>query len=444
MSRNYTCVGFTPYSHQRAVINQLKDGKPKIRAFTSKVTVVKSSRQKGKTFMIANLLLSYAIDQHDSKVFCVSPTLKQSKSIYKTIIDAISDTPILRTANATDLEVRLLNRSYIYFRSAEQGTVALRGYTADFLCIDECAFISDEVFYTILPWCDAHRAQMLLVSTPYVKEGFFWKYYNMGLDENVKNVTTIDWCDERFREDIEKILPPEKLEEYRRFLPASQFKSEYLGEWLDDDGCVFTNFMNCIRKTELSDGDRLYVGIDWANGGNNDDTALSILNQDGRQVALYYWNDLNTSQQIDKIANILLPLKNQIVSIQTELNSIGTPYTDLLKERLQRTNLYSKVEGFNTTNQSKSDLVTKLQVAFENEMISILPDDKQKRELSAYAAEYNPKTKNVSYNAPQGLHDDLCIALMLSYNALKEETKRGNYSIGGSRMTYKMPKIERR
>lgn len=382
--------------------------------------------------MIANLLLYYAINKQKSRNYCVSPTLKQAKAIYNTIIEAIGNSPIVYKSNASDLEIKLINNSGIYFKSAEQGE-ALRGYTADFVAIDECAYISDDIFYTILPWVDAKRASMLLVSTPFVKEGFFWEYYNYGL-EGINNTISINWSDEKYRESIEKILPPERLEEYRKILPKNQFKTEYLGEWLDDDGQVFTGFKECIKNKEIAYNDKLYVGLDWSSGVDGDDTVISIINQNAEQVFLAYWNDLNTTQTIDRIMGILNPIINQIVSIQPELNSIGKPYVDILTERLQPTHR-SKIQGFTTTNQSKADLVSQLQVAFENGDINILDDEKQIRQLSIYAAEYNPKTKNVSYNAPRGLHDDIVIALMLSYDALKKRNASGFYCIGNTRMS---------
>lgn len=421
-----TYRGFTPYSHQRAVIDELKDGKG-----SGKVVVTVSSRQKGKSFMIANLLLYYAIN-FKTRNFCVSPTLKQAKNIYQTIYEAIQPTGIILKANATDLDIWLKNKSQIKFCSAEQRE-ALRGYTVTgLLCIDECCYIPDDIFYTILPWTDAHKAPILMTSTPSIKDGFFWDYYNYGL-ANANSTTTINWSDERFREDIEKILPPEKLEEYRRVMPSNQFRSDYLGEWLDDEGQVFTQYKDCIKTAKISPNDKLFIGIDWANGVEGDDTAISIINDRGEQVYLEYWNNLNTSQQIDVIYNVIKPIENQIVVIQPELNSIGTPYTDLLKDRLQVATK-SKVEGFNTSNSSKAELVSDLQVAFEQKQISILDDDKQLRQLSYYSAEYNPKTRNVYYNAPNGLHDDICIALMLSYNAYKKNKNRATYSIGGANM----------
>ena len=265
------CVGFTPYKHQKAVIKEIINQKKQ-----GKRVVTVSSRQKGKTFMIANLLLYYALNYVKVNCFCLSPTLKQSKSIYSTIFDVVANTGLVKKANAADYEISFINNSKIYFKSAEQGE-ALRGYTADFLCIDECCFISDDIFYIVAPWADAKNAPVLMVSTPYVKEGYFWNFYNYGL-EGINNTITIDWSDPQFKEDIEKILPPEKLEEYRRVLPKNQFKTEYLGEWLDDEGVVFDDFKDCIINTPMNSVDKLYVGLDWASGVDADETVISIIN----------------------------------------------------------------------------------------------------------------------------------------------------------------------
>ena len=412
-SRSFT--GYTPYNFQRAVINEIC---PKEYYRKKKTVVVKSSRQKGKTITVANILLFYAIN-HRTKNYYIAPTLKQAKEIYKTITNAIGNSGIVKASNATDLIIGLINGSKINFKSAEQGTEALRGYTCDgILCIDEAAFIDDEIFHTILPWTDFNKADILMTSTPFVKAGFFWDYYNYGL-EGSHNTVTIDWSDIRYKDEIDKILTPEMLEEYRSILPANTFKTEYLGEWLDDDGSVFLNFKNCTEINKISPNDKLFVGIDWGNGGNNDDTVLSILNQSAKQVYLGYKNNLSPTQQIDWISGVLKPIKNQIVVCKPELNSIGTPYTDMLKKRLQ----YMKIEGFNTSNQSKNEIVSQLQVAFEQEKIKILPDEKQLRELSYYAAEYNLKTKTLTFNAPNGLNDDIPIALMLSYDALEKNNR---------------------
>lgn len=415
--------GIKPFSYQQAVINEIKDSKG-----SGKTVVVKSRRQVGKSVLIANLLLYYAINYKGTKNYVLSPTLKQGKNIYKSIINAISGCGIIKSKNATDLFITLINGSSISIKSAEQKE-SLRGETCTgILCIDECAYISSEVYNIVKPWCDFHKAVTLMVSTPFVKSGFFWEYYNHGLNREY-NCVSIDWSDEKYQDDMDFILPPSKLEEYRKLLPKNVFLTDYLGIFIDDDGTVFTDFKKCINKNEIKDSDKLYLGIDWAAGVESDDTVVVAFNQYGQQVYLDYFNKLTPTQQIDRIEKFIVQYKNQIAVVQTELNSLGTPLTDFLKNRSQLKTIINKFVGFNTTNQTKNAIVQNLQIAFEQKEIEILEDEKQSRELATYTAEYNAKTRNVSYNAPNGLHDDICIAMMLAYDAYKNGKIIGNYNI---------------
>ena len=416
-------MGIKPFSFQRDVINEVKDARG-----TGKTIVVKSRRQVGKTTLISNLLLYYAINFEKTKNYCLSPTLKQGKSIYKTVIAAISGSGVIESKNATDLVITLINGSTISFKSGEQRE-SLRGETCSgILCIDEAAYLNDEIFNIVKPWCDFHKAVMLIVSTPFVKTGFFWRYFNYGLNKDY-NTISVDWADEKYTEDMNKILPPEKIEEYRKTLPKNVYLKDYLGLFIDDDGSVFTDFKKCVKDHQIGPKDRLFVGIDWAAGNEGDDTAISVINQDGQQVYLEYFNNLTPTKQIDRIESFINKYLNQIVVIQTELNSLGTPLTDFLKDRPQIKQHLEKFVGFNTTNQSKNAIVQNLQLAFEQGLIEILEDQKQLNELATYTAEYNPKTRNVSYNAPNGLHDDINIALMLSYDAYKNQINTGKYNV---------------
>lgn len=414
-------VGIKPFSYQRDVIEEVKRGKG-----TGRVVVVKSRRQVGKSTLISNLLLYFAINYNNTRNYCLSPTLKQGKNIYRSIVNATVKSGIIKTRNATELTITLINGSIINFKSAEQKD-SLRGETVSgILCIDECAYISDEVYNIIRPWTDFHKAVTLMVSTPLIKSGFFFQYYNYGLNgEN--NTVSIDWADEKYREDMEIILPPEKLEEYKRILPRNVFLTEYMAQFLDGEGSVFTDFSDCLKFNKIKPTDKLYCGLDWANGYEGDDTVLSIFNQYGNMVYLSYFNKLSTLKQIEHIYNRLEPYLNQIVVIASESNSIGTPFTDMLKNKSQI--LARVIKEFTTTNASKNAIVQKMQVALEQKNITLLPDEKLKQEFGFFTAEYNPKTRNVSYNAPQGLHDDIVMATLLAYDAYTINNQTGKYYI---------------
>lgn len=424
------CKGIHPFSYQKAVIDEIKDAKG-----TGKIVVVKSRRQLGKSTLIANLLLYYSINYDGTKNYCVSPTLKQGKKLYKTVVKALTKAKIVKSANGSDLTIVLKNESEINFKSAEQNE-NLRGETVTgLLCIDEMAYIPDSVYDIIKPWCDFHKAVTLMVSTPFVKDGYFWTYYNYGL-EHSHNTVSIDWTDEAYQEDLDKILSPEQLKEYESILPKKVFLTEYKGQFIDGGGIVFDYVKEAHKENKIGPTDKLYIGIDWSNQAKNDSSVISILNQNCEQVFVKGWNDLSPLKQIDIIYAELEPYLHQAQAIVCEINSLGKPYTDLLKERLQD-RYKSKIVEFNTTNQSKSDLVGKMQVALEQHTINLLPDAEQTRQFEYYSCEYNPQTKTVTYNAPNGLHDDYPMATMFALYGFNEYKTTGVYSMGSGSLRRK-------
>lgn len=407
---NKRYIGYTPRPHQKAV-NDAIIGKKGI------VVTVKSRRQSGKSFMSLNLLLYHAINK-TCKSALVSVTLAQSRKVFRELVNAIEHTGIIKKKNEQTLELELVNRSQIFFKSSEQGTDALRGYTiTGILILDEASFLSESILEAVLPWTNVFKPPILIVSTPKFKNCFFYRYYMKGLEGNDRYIS-IDWNDY----DLSEFLDDATLEEYRQMLPKNQFKTEYLGEFLDDDGVVFENFKSCVGTPTKSNGKK-YIGIDWGTGQGQDFTSISILNDKCEQTDWYSFNNLNTTQTIERITEILR--KVDVGLVLCESNSIGTPMTELLIQA----NPNLRIERATTTNTSKADMVSLLQVAFEKETIKILDEQRQLAEIAAYEATYNPKTKNVSYNAPQGLHDDSVISLMLALKAYNQGNKRGIYYI---------------
>lgn len=383
------------------------------------IHIVKSKRQVGKSLLIIGELLYFAINNPKTVNGCISPTLNQSRKIYKDILNAIEKSGVVKKKNDSLLEITFINNSTILFKSAEQKD-NLRGYTyTGLLCIDEAAYISDEVYGIVKPSTDVWRCPVLITSTPKFRLGFFFELFNKGLT-GVKGISSYDFNNY----DTSVLLSAEALEMYRQMLPKNQFLTEYLGEFMDSDSSVFTGFKECIKTPEKAEYNQLYVGIDWGNGTNNDDTVICALNERGEQIFLEYFNNKNTTEQIEYIYFYLKPFLPKIKSILCECNSLGKPLTELLRSRIGKVGL---VQDWITTNDSKARLVSQLQVAFEQQQISILDNEKQTAELSMYEASYNMKTGNVSYNAPNGGNDDIVISLMLSLECKRMTDTTGVY-----------------
>ena len=395
---------------------------------SGRIFVVKSKRQVGKTTMAENILLKVAIEHNRTLSCLVEPTLDQARRVYKEMVKAIDETPVIKRKNDSLLELELINGSTIIFKSAEQRD-NLRGFTVTgILVVDECAFIQDDIFDILQPTTDVHSAPILLISTPKLKQGFFYRYYSAGLTGDNPGIVSIDFN----QYDTSFLLPKDKLEQYRTMMPKAQFTTEYLGNFLDSDSILFSNINECV-STPTQGWNELYVGIDWGSGAGGDYTSVCGFNERKEMVFIDYFNDKSTFEQARYIADLLALNDGKVKNVLAESNSIGTPMIALLKDELDKRNkrdISHLVTPFVTTNSEKVRLVNQLQVALEQKAVTLLDDRGLLVQLSAYEATYNPKTNNVSYNAPQGLHDDNCISTMLALDALEGGRRTGVYTLG--------------
>lgn len=418
MSNVKTFVGYKPFPHQEVVHNGISQyGKN-----SGHIHCVKAKRQIGKSFIIINELLRFAINYELTTSCCLSPTLNQARKIYKEILKVTDQTGIIRKKNDSLLEIELINDSIIVFKSAEQRE-SLRGYTfSGILCIDEAAYISDEIYSIIRPTVDVYQAPILMVSTPKFRMGFFFETFQMGyLDRYKGKITSYDLC----KFDTSMLLPSDTLEMYREMLPKNMFITEYLGEFLDSESIVFGDFKTCISNT-ISDYKELYIGIDWGSGIGSDDTVVTALNEHNEQVFLLAFNNKSTLQQIDYIAQYIQDFGDKVKHILAECNGLGKPLCDNLKAKVNKKIPFTE---WSTTNSNKIEMINKLQVAFERNKIKILDDERQIAELGMYEAKVNSKG-TVTYNAPVGGNDDMVMGLMFAMQSKEMKNKKGKYCIG--------------
>lgn len=414
-----TFIGYKPFPWQ-AVVHR---GLDKYGYRSSHIHCVKAKRQIGKSFIIINELLRFAINYTNTVSCCLSPTLNQARKIYKQILKVTDQTGVVIKKNDSLLEIEFINGSVLVFKSAEQRE-SLRGYTFNgILCIDEAAYISDEVWSIIRPTCDVYQAPILMVSTPKFRMGFFFETFQMGfLDKYKGQITSYDLC----KYDTSALLSKEQLELYRQMLPKNMYITEYMGEFLDSESIVFGDFKECISNN-VTDYNELYIGIDWSSGVGSDDTVVTAINEHNEQVFLLAFNNKQAFEQIDYIVQYLLHYGKKIKGILAETNGVGKPLVDNLKIQMGY-GFGNKIMEWTTSNKSKIEIINALQVAFEQRKIKILDDERQTAELSMYEAKVNSKG-TVQYNAPIGGNDDMVIALMLALKCKDLKKNKGNYKI---------------
>ena len=407
--RLITFTGYKPKPWQKVVHDAITAAGPKADA----VFVAKSPRQIGKSLLIEMELLRHAMNYKGSVSICVSITFPNCSKIFKELEAGIAGTGLMAQCDRQALEITLINGSKIIFKSAQQRE-SLRGYTikrGGILCIDEAAYIPDEIFGTILPWTNVHHANTLIVSTPRIKQGTFYEYYTEGLNGS-KFIKSFDLS----KFDTSEMLSPEKVELYRRKMSKRQFLTEILGEFSDSGAGVFDISKDIWLKEPVTDYTDISIGIDWATGSGNDDTVISGFDLSGRQVMLHRTNQLSPTEQIDWIVDIINGIdRRRIRKIVCEHNSIGTVYLDLLKKRLPG----YPIEEFVTSNSSKRDIIERLISRVDNESIKLINDKEQYLQFGGYALEIT-SSGAVTYNGLPGVHDDIVLADAFAIRGITE------------------------
>lgn len=382
------------------------------------IAVIKSVRQSGKTYLIMAELLRMAFG-HRCTSIVFEPTIPLARKVYKSITKALDGTNIIKSANAQLLEVEFVNGSEILFKSTEQMN---RGLTVTgLLVLDECAYLDDESIYSILPLVNAHKAPIIIASSPFTMDGYYYSMFLQGLGDNPK-IKTFDWS---HHPEISRFLSDEQKALYRQTMSRAKYTTEVDGEFLKDGGLLFTGLEDCVGDPE-EDG-IIYIGIDFATGSEGDYTVLSAINNLGQQVRLFRNNNLSPMQQVEWLSGLILDLAENytIKTILCEENSIGKVYIDAMKQRLKAKKI--TLTNWITTNKSKQDLVTTFQIALENQYVQLLNNPILLNEIRKYQAEINVKTKVISYNGYKS-NDDCVIATMLSYWAYKKHFGKASIS----------------
>lgn len=403
--------GFKPHPDQRKKIDIIEGD-------DSKYITLTTGRQWGKTILAENLLLKWALTHNQANCMWVSPVYAQANKVFDELLKAVQDTPVFSSYNKGNLSLTFVNGSVIHFKSAERYD-NLRGFTLDYLIIDEAAFIKDDVWNMILkPTILVKGKKVLFISTPKGKN-FLFELHLRGMDIDQTNYISL-----RGTSYDTPFIDKEEVEEAKRALPEDIFKQEILGEFIDNGGEVFTDIERHQTIPEwipFNPERKYYAGIDF--GRQNDYTVLTILDDLGR-VCLIYRDRHKPWSEI--IANCIRHLREYKATCQVEVNSMG----DVLYEQIKKK--YNDVHPFVTTSASKQNIIEDLIYAFNESQVLIPTEDlfpPLSNELKIFTFTYSPKTRRVSYGAMEGGHDDTIMSLAIGFNSLKSKKTKGSYYV---------------
>ena len=192
------------------------------------------------------------------------------------------------------------------------------------------------------------------------------------------------------------------------------FAQEYEAAFVSWQGAVFRRITDAVMLTPPV-GTAAVIGADWAR--TNDFTVFCVVSDAGEVLELDRFRGLEYSLQRARLQ--ALYERHGRPAIIAESNSMGGPVI----EQLQRDGL--TVKPFTTTNASKSEAIEALALAFERGEIRIPNDPVLIGELQAFEGKPGPSGL-MRYGAPEGLHDDIVMALSIAWAGLGSRRATAN------------------
>ena len=214
-------LGFAPDGWQRDVLRS-----------TARRLLLNCARQSGKSTTAAVLALHQALYRPGSLVLMVSPGLRQSGELFKKSLAYYRrlGRPVPAEAE-TRLTLELVNGSRIISLPGSSDTT--RGYSAvDLVLADEASRIEDELLASIRPMLAVSNGQLVAMSTPAGKRGWWYTAWADGGDAWQRFEVPAADCPR---------ISAAFLEDERRSLGQQVFAAEY--------ECAFTDALDRVFRT---------------------------------------------------------------------------------------------------------------------------------------------------------------------------------------------------
>ena len=244
---------------------------------------------------------------------------------------------------------------------------------------------------------------ILLASTP-KGLNFYYELYMLAKSDP-KN-----WDVFQFPTMNNPYIPEGADEEARRYLTDKMYRQEWLGEFIESGGEVFSNIHEiCVLdgEEEPVSGRRYFAAWDPASPRGDDFSAFTIRDDLGRQVVLRAWTGVQWSEQ--KAYAYALCKKYHNAPLKILKTGVGeTIPADMAAMGLN-------VEAIHETNELNATWVTHFAVLCEQKEIRLINDDFLKDEALSFEAKVLPSGQ-IRYAAPKHKHDDRIKATIACYS----------------------------
>jgi phage FluMu gp28-like protein len=415
-------MGFKPYAYQAEFIQMFQE---------NQFTAARWCRQSGKTFIIAALLLWYAITQPNSAIGIVGPSWRQTKRILSRIAAFTHKLPPGLAFRAQRTQIHFTNGSSI--EAFPNNPETIRGPTLNVVYADEFNFVPNdqELYDAILYTLGTTDGKFVCSSTPWHSDSVFFKIFNHKdfQDFKTSHVT------------VEKALYPNGplkpgiIQKIKTHMgdDLSRWRREMEAEWVEDVNIWLTQSLiascigtakNCEKELqefnpEISYIGEFFVGLDLAQ--TRDYCVLAVIE---RLNGKLYLRHLKIFQQPTLYATVLGYLK----ALQDRWGGFEKIRVDITREGpsiiadMENAGI-NNAEGVNFSVPRKSEIASLLKQRMANHQFFYPLLNWERPYRGEICTELNVerydlrKDGNIGFAHPNGTHDDVYWSIALAVYA---------------------------
>lgn len=371
-----------------------------------------SGRQVGKSTIVSIKAAEYMANNPKKSILVISVTEDQAYEMilkillhlnasYKKLISTGKDKP-------TKSQIKLKNGSMVRCKAVGQSGYGVLGLTIDLLIVDEAAYMPEAVWKAVTPMLLTTGGNIILISTPNTKEGYFYECYTdakLGFKTfHINSEEVAEKRDEPSKSYMKEWMAKEKIR-----MTTLNYAQQYLAQFLEELQQLFPDDLvkECMtekRRTLLPSGN-YYLGVDVARMGGDESTFEILFKKDKylHQVE----NIMITKAFLKTTTEQILELNkkyDRIKKIGIDDGGLGVAvFEQLLMEEGTR----RKVEALNNASRSldrddtrhkkllKEDMYFNLLGLMERREIRFLDDAEIATSLKSVIVEENPKTKDI-------------------------------------------------